>query len=165
MNGSPSSSSLTVENPQRDIRLAAMNLLARREYAYQELLTKLSQKFSKSEHHPQSMIEAQLQRLQDEGLQSDVRFVEAFINSKINSGKGPLLIRQQLQQKGVAADLVALGLEAVEEQWFDLAQQLYERKYRDRPLVELKERAKRMRFMASRGFMSHHFQHLLELEA
>ena len=155
---------LTVENPQRDIRLAAMNLLARREYSYRELLTKLTTKFSKSEHHPLVMIEEQLQRLCDEGLQCDNRFAEAFLNSKKNSGKGPLAIRQQMQLKGLSADLIARSLEAVEDEWFDLAEQLYARKYSGKPIGDYKEKAKRIRFMQARGFLSHHYSGLLEAD-
>ncbi|WP_339673231.1 hypothetical protein [Dasania marina] len=50
----------TPKNPPRDIRLAAMNLLARREHGYQELYSKLSSKFVKSEHHPPALIDNQL---------------------------------------------------------------------------------------------------------
>ena len=154
---------LVVENPQRDIRLAAMNLLARREHSFHELLTKLNKKFSKSEHHPEALVVEQIQRLSDEGLQSDERFVEAFINSKINAGKGPLVIQQLLKQKGLGNDLIALALEAVEHQWFDLAEELYQRKYYNKPLTDYKEKARRMRFMLSRGFHSKHFEHLIDI--
>ncbi|MCR8923469.1 recombination regulator RecX [Dasania sp. GY-MA-18] len=154
---------LKPENPSRDIRLAAMNLLARREHGYQELLTKLGSKFSKSEHHPPELITEQLQILREQGLQSDERFVEAFINSKKNSGKGPMVVRQQLQQKGLKSEQITLALEAVEDQWFALAQALYERKYQGQPIVDHKEKARRMRFMQSRGFSFDQFIHLLDL--
>ena len=157
MSHSTQPNSLTVENPAKDVRLAAMNLLARREHSFQELLTKLSQKFLKSEYHPIVLIEEQLQRLQDESLQSDERFTEAFINSKKNSGKGPLAIRQQLQQKGLSPALIEMGLQAIEEEWFALAENAYEKKYSGKPIVDQKEKAKRMRFMQGRGFLSHHY--------
>lgn len=160
-----SSNALTAENPQRDIRLAAMNLLARREHAFHELLTKLTQKFSKSDHHPRPMIEGELCRLKEEGLQSDERFVEAFINSKKNSGKGPLVIRQQLRQKGISDEMMALQLEAIDDEWFELAKELYRRKYHDKQIADHKEKAKRMRFMQSRGFLSEHYAHLLDINA
>ncbi|WP_339673210.1 regulatory protein RecX [Dasania marina] len=151
----------TPKNPPRDIRLAAMNLLARREHGYQELYSKLSSKFVKSEHHPPALIDEQLKMLREQGLQNDERFVEAFINSKKNSGKGPMVVRQQLQQKGINAELIALALEAVEEEWYALAQALYERKYQGEPFADHKEKAKRIRFMQSRGFSFDHFLHLL----
>ena len=72
-----------------------------------------------------------------------------------------MVVRQQLQQKGINAELIALALEAVEEEWYALAQALYERKYQGEPFADHKEKAKRIRFMQSRGFSFDHFLHLL----
>ena len=60
----------------KDIRRSAMNLLARREHGFNELVLKLSQRF------PKDRAVEQVDRLQKEGLQSDDRFVESFLNSR-----------------------------------------------------------------------------------
>ncbi|MGK0441245.1 MAG: regulatory protein [Pseudohongiellaceae bacterium] len=151
-----------VENPCRDIRFAAMSLLARREQSFHELLTKLGNKFLKSEHHPPELIKEQLLCLRNEGLQNDQRFVTSFVNSKKNSGKGPNAVRHQLQQKGVSGDLIAMALKVVADEWQDLAQQLYERKYGESHATNLKDKAKRMRFMHGRGFSPEHYSALLK---
>ncbi|WP_339673309.1 regulatory protein RecX [Dasania marina] len=73
-------------------------------------------------------------------MQNDERFVEGFINSKKNSGKGPMVVRQQPKQKGVNIELIALALEAVEEEWYALAQALHERKYQGEPFPTTKKK-------------------------
>lgn len=161
MKQNKASEKTTPENPAKEIRVAAMNLLARRDYSYHELVVKLGQKFADNSCYPQSLIHQQLQRLSDENLQSDERFVEVYINSKINSGKGPLAIRQQLQQKGIEGELIERGLAALDDEWFDLASALYHRKYANTVAVDQKEKAKRIRFMQGRGFIYKHFSALL----
>ena len=52
-----------------------------------------------------------MQRLADEGLQSDVRFAEAFVRSRILRGHGLTRIRQDIRQKGIADELVGQTLE------------------------------------------------------
>ena len=38
--------------------------------------------------------------LTDEGLQSDARYAGSFVQSRINQGKGPIRIRQELKERG-----------------------------------------------------------------
>ena len=80
----------------KEIRKKAMDFLARREYGQAELAKKLADKGYK-----RAIVEDELQRLTDEGLQSDTRFAESFVQSRINQGKGPQRIRADLRQRGV----------------------------------------------------------------
>jgi regulatory protein len=66
------------------IRSAAMDLLTGREFSRAELAKKLDNRFDGD-----SAISAVLDRLQEEGLQSDQRFAEAFLRSRIYRGQGP----------------------------------------------------------------------------
>ena len=75
----------------KEIRKKAMDFLARREYGQAELVKKLADK-----GYQRSIVEGELQRLTDEGLQSDTRFAESFVQSRINQGKGPVRIRADL---------------------------------------------------------------------
>ena len=133
----------------RQIRHAAMDLLCRREHSRQELLTKLSRRFNDCER---ALIEQQLQRLVEDRLQSDERFVESFVNGRKRQGKGPARIRQELQQKGVSSYLISQCLEASRDEWNELALEVYLRKFGDTPVVDHKDRARRLRFMQYRGF-------------
>ncbi len=138
-----------------------MDLLARREHACHELASKLSRKFSpfiESDDCPLSsdqfhdVIAEQIQRLTEENLQSDERFVESFINGRKAQGKGPLRIRQELEQRRVSSELIEAYLDESDEQWQELARQVYQRKYGSADAVAYQEKSKRLRFMQYRGF-------------
>ena len=129
------------------IRIAAMDLLTGREYSRAELATKLNKKF---DNH--SAIEQVLVQISDQGLQSDKRFAEAFIRSRLYRGHGLARLRQDIRQKGVADDLVAQALEDADINWFELAKDVAQRKFGDRQAADQREKAKRMRFMQYRGF-------------
>ena len=72
----------------RTVRAAAMDYLSRREHATDELFQKLLLK----EYEADDISET-LQHLTDQGLLSDSRFTEEFINLRISRGSGPLKIR------------------------------------------------------------------------
>ena len=81
-----------------------MNLLARREHSTRELRDKLLVRgFEEDEITPA------LQLLSQEGLLSDERFTESFIHWRIGRGSGPLKIRAELRQRGVADEIIATG--------------------------------------------------------
>lgn len=131
----------------RDI---ALQLLSRREYSRAEIAQKLKQKAVDT-----ADIEACLDTLEEQGLQSDVRFAESFIRSRIMRGQGVIRIKGELRQRGISQEIVAETLATVEENegvdWFELASDTLSRRFSS-PGESLKERAKRERFLASRGF-------------
>jgi regulatory protein len=133
--------------PERSIRNTALDILARREHTRQELTRKLKAKdFSDSE------IREQLETLITEGLQSDERFTESYTNMRRNRGYGPLKIKQELQQKGISSELIDSYLSFNDEIWLETACQAYEKKFSAKVLDSANQRAKRMRFLQSRGF-------------
>jgi regulatory protein len=128
-------------------RRKAMDLLARREHTRTELERKLT-----AAGFDADILADVLQQLADEGLQSDRRFVEAFVQSRINQGKGPLRIHADLGQRGVAAGLVDEALEKADADWYALARRARVRKFgRPRP-GEFRDKARQMRFLQYRGF-------------
>ncbi len=129
------------------MRNYAMGLLTGRDYSRVELATKLNKRFD--EH---SAIDEVLQRLADEGLQSDVRFAEAFVRSRILRGHGLTRIRQDIRQKGIADELVGQTLDAADVDWMALARDVAQRKFGQRRAADQRETAKRMRFLQYRGF-------------
>lgn len=135
-----------VKKDYNRVRLSAMNMLARREQSRQELENKLSARFELD------IVEQVLNELADEGLQSDQRFLESFVSSRISRGQGPLKISYELRNKGIAPDEIAERLSAYSDSWQDLAKETLERKFGVEPPADFKERQKRQRFIASRGF-------------
>ncbi len=129
------------------IRIAAMDLLTGREYSRAELATKLNKRF---DSHPS--IDEVLVKITEEGLQSDKRFAEAFIRSRLYRGHGLARIRQDIRPKGVADELVARALEEADIDWYKLAKDVAMRKFGRRQATDQREKAKRMRFMQYRGF-------------
>ena len=73
---------VVLDNPAA-VRRVAMDLLARREHGRVELARKLRRRGASAE-----LIEAALDRLCEEGLLSDARFLEAFVHSRARAGGG-----------------------------------------------------------------------------
>ena len=101
-----------------------------------------------------------MQVLIQDGLQSDERYAESYVHMRRNRGYGPLKIKQELQQRGVSSELVDAYVEFNDKIWLDTACQAYEKKFGGLAMGDAmesgaksaKERAKRMRFLQSRGF-------------
>ena len=134
-----------------------MNLLSRREHSLDELRQKLQRRFDNA-----AMRENQLQRLADENLQSDARFAESFARQRAGRGYGPSRVRQEMRQKGISDNAIAQAFETAELDWWALAESTFRKKFGEPARVEMKEKARRMRFMQYRGFSADHYQHLID---
>lgn len=142
-----------MNDPGRDqdtvLRAAAMDLLARREHSRHELKRKLASRF------PSEADGTRLPRiiaaLAAEGLQSDERCAESVVRSRRARGQGPLRIRQDLWQRGIADDLSGQVL-AGHDDWLELARSALEQKFGLKPPADRKQWARRARFLVSRGF-------------
>ena len=130
----------------KDIRRAAMDLLARREHGFFELERKLSVRF------PREMVVAVLTRLQQERLQSDERFVESYVYSRRQRGYGPVRIRAELLQKGLESELITQHLQCYQEDWTALVRKIKEQKFGTGQPASARERARQIRFLTGRGF-------------
>jgi regulatory protein len=129
------------------IRKKAMDLLARREHSEQELRRKL-----KSREYDANAIDEVLQALISDRLLSDDRFTEAYVNHRFNAGVGPLKIRYELRQKGVADSLADEFLELHSDRWDQLMVQQRVRKYGEVIPADYAVRMKQARFLQNRGF-------------
>ncbi|WP_346795628.1 regulatory protein RecX [Halomonas sp. Bachu 37] len=140
-------------------REQAIMLLARREYSRAELEQRLGAK-----GHPGDEIDACLDELVDKGLQSDTRFAESFVRSRVARGQGPIRIRTELFQRGISQSLAQDAIAEVEERegvdWFDLAATTLARRF-STPGDSPREYARRQRFLASRGFDFDQIRHAL----
>ena len=141
----------------KDIRRAAMDLLARREHSYSELVRKLSSRF------PENLVLEALQRLIDEGLQSDERFVESYIYSRQQRGYGPVRIRSELYQKGVDSELVVNFLFEDDDSWLKKAFEMRVKKFGEAVPHDAKSRAKQYRYLAQRGFSTRQINHSFQV--
>ena len=132
-----------------EARKKAMDYLARREYGNRELKKKLAKAGFFRE-----AVDPAVTQLVEDGLQSDRRFVEAFVQSRINQGKGPVRIIADLSQRGIDDSLTDEILTGCGEDWWALARAVRCRKFGKNLPTDFKEKAPQMRFLQYRGFQS-----------
>lgn len=118
-----------------------------REHSLWELQYKLQ-----SRGYDEHTIDCVLQGLGKSGLQSDDRFAECFIASRVNKGSGPVRIRAELRERGIDETLIQAHLEGCSDLWPELLQQVHDAKYGQHRAKDRKELAKRARFLEYRGF-------------
>jgi len=124
-----------------------MDLLCRREHSEFELTRKLKQR-----HFEKNEIETAIETLQQDNLQSDNRFVESLVNSRINGGFGPMKIRYELRQKGVSDGLVGDYFSSLKVDWQSIMVEQRIKKFGTGIPAEYKEKMKQARFLQNRGF-------------
>jgi regulatory protein len=125
----------------------AVSSLARRDHSALELSRKL-----KKSGFDEFEIEDSLAKLQQAGLQSDRRYAESFVNSRINRGYGSVRIRMELKERGVASDIITDSLQQAEIDWFALAAEVRSKRFGEHDPEDFKDRAKQQRFLQYRGF-------------
>ena len=129
------------------VRRTAMDLLARREHGRVELTRKLRQRGALPE-----MIETALDRLTEEGLLSESRYLESFVSYRARSGYGPLRIREELGQRGLQRSDIELALRESGIDWQEQLEDTWRRKFSGHLPIDARERAKQGRFLSYRGY-------------
>ena len=89
------------EKPAITVRRAAMNLLARREQSFFELVQKLTRKYPDFDR--EDIILPAIEKLREEDLQCDARFVESYVRYRSTRGMGPLKIEMNWTRRASAA--------------------------------------------------------------
>ncbi|KNH44590.1 recombination regulator RecX [Pseudomonas lini] len=129
------------------VRRTAMDLLARREHGRVELTRKLRQRGALPE-----MIDTALDRLTEEGLLSESRYLESFVSYRARSGYGPLRIREELSQRGLQRTDIELALRESGINWQEQLEDTWKRKFAGHLPIDARERAKQGRFLSYRGY-------------
>lgn len=126
---------------------SALRLLCRREHGARELHEKLKRKGFKDED-----IALVVHSCQEQGLQSDKRFVAQCIRARIHQGYGPLKIVQELKGKGIEPELIYQELQQEQEHWLEYAMAVWQKKFKGHNASSFHELQKRQRFLFYRGF-------------
>ena len=124
-----------------------MDLLARREHGRVELTRKLRQRGA-----PVELIETALERLAQEGLLSEARYLESFVGYRARAGYGPLRIREELIQRGLSRADVEQALRDSGIDWREQLEQVWRRKFAGQLPGDARERAQQGRFLSYRGY-------------
>ena len=130
-----------------DLKARALRLLARREHTRAELARKLAPDAGS----PQVLKEL-IDQLSSRAQLSDERYAEARTH-QLSRKFGASRIRRELVAKGIAREAAARLAADVEKTDLERAQSILARKYRSRAATP-QERARRARFLQSRGFSS-----------
>lgn len=131
----------------------ALGLLARREHSARELKAKLARKGLAADESAVALAD-----LQAKNYQSDTRFGEMLVRTRIAGGYGPRWILAELRQHGVMEDEAQVLLDAAEPDWPVLIRDLLRRRYGNKRALTPAERAKRAAFLLRRGFDAHTVQ-------
>jgi regulatory protein len=124
-----------------------MDLLARREHGRTELTRKLRQRGA-----PEELIESALDRLTEQGLLNEARFLHAYIASKARAGQGPQRIREDLAQRGLARAMIEEGLREADIDWAACLKDVWQRRFAGQLPRDQREHAQQGRFLAYRGY-------------
>ena len=125
----------------------ALKLLAQREHSRLELQRKLAAHVEEGDDLP-----AILDELEKRGFISEQRVVASVIYSKA-SRFGTARLVQELRSKGLDDEAVREAGEQLRDTELQRATDLWRKRF-GAPPADLKEKARQLRFMASRGFSS-----------
>jgi len=131
----------------RAARVAALDALARRDYASEDLRLKLLQK-----GYDAAIVSPLLDALRDEKLIDDRRYAENFVAYHAARGQGPLRIRLDLQRHGVQEPVVEECLETYPD-WIAQLQKARLKKF-GAQAPKNSDRRLQARFLSYRGFTS-----------
>ncbi len=123
----------------------ALRLLAGREHSRAELERKLAE----HEQEPGELARI-LDELQAKGFISQARVIESVIHRRA-ARFGAARIRQELGSKGLDPEAVAQAVEGLKASELERARAVWRKKFPE-PAADATERARQMRFLASRGF-------------
>ena len=123
----------------------ALRYLAGREHSRAELRRKLAP----FEEEP-GTLDPVLDELTEKDFLSDTRYVDSVLNRR--AGRlGGARIRQELQQKGVAAEAVSEAVLRLRDTEFTRAREVWGRRFEQLP-TDAAERGRQGRFLMARGF-------------
>ena len=132
----------------RSARALALDALARRDYASEDLRVKLLKK-----GYDAAVVTPLLDALRNEKLLDDRRYVENFVAYHASRGQGPLRVRLGLRQHGLQGPLVEEYLDAYPD-WIVQLQKARQKKFGARLPKNYADRQNQGRFLDYRGFTS-----------
>ena len=135
------------KNLNSDITKLITKYLSIREHSKLELHNKLTQK-----GHDSIDIRDCIDEFSSKDIQSDARFTEEFIRSKLKKNKGPKLISSELTRRGISDSLINKKISEVSyQEWCNAALKALVKKLHGAS-VSIYNKDKIYSFLISRGF-------------
>jgi regulatory protein len=131
----------------------ALKALVRREHSAVELRKKMLLK-----EFDEDDIDNALQTLQQQKYQSDERFAESLVNTRMRQGKGYLMIIRELNTHQIENPEHYLQ----DIDFYELCLQVKIKKFGAKKYQDVKTKAKQMRFLQGRGFDFDAITHAIE---
>lgn len=141
----------------QEIITVLLRLLANREHSQLELKRKLQQKGFAA-----VAIEAALLQFSAKHLQSDDRFIEAYIHARRQRGYGPVRIGHELRERGITAAAINQYLKGSDPLWLQRARYAREKKFGAALPTGFSERIRQQRFLEYRGFTPEQVNRIFE---
>ena len=143
----------------KEIEVAAVRLLSRREHSTEELRRKLTAK-----GYAEAGVATVLEKLAAKKLVSDERFVSSYVDHHARRGQGPVRIRAELRQQGITDSQIQQQVSGGDTDWNRLAGEVRRRKFGAGLPRTVGERAKQARFLQYRGFNSDQIRAALKFD-
>ncbi len=128
-------------------RASALAFLSRRDHAEAELRQKLQRK-----GYADASIDAVIADMHRLGYLDDARFASVYARQRAERGYGPVKIRHELAHKGVSPAVIETALDALGIDFELHCRHVHQRKFGAEPPADLKDKARRQRFLYQRGF-------------
>ncbi len=135
----------------------ALKCLARREHSSKELHHKLQLRSEDNDS-----IAATLQQLIAKKLLSDERFADSYVRMRLTRGYGPVRIRLELQERGIAAEVISSLLSSYNNDFQTQAKKVQQKKFGRGLPKDLSQKMQQMRFLHYRGFSSSQIKMVLD---
>ena len=132
----------------RAARAAALDALARRDHATEDLRRKLLEK-----GYDASVVTPLLEALRSEKLLDDRRYTENFVAYHAARGQGPVRVRAELRRRGLEGGLVEECLNAFPG-WISQLRRAQHKKFGEKPAAGFTDQQRQARFLSYRGFTS-----------
>ena len=130
----------------RAARVAALDALARRDYASEDLRRKLLDK-----GYDPTAVAGVIERLCSEKLVDDRRYVESFVSYRAARGQGPQRVRADLRKIGLEGEIVEQGLTAYGD-WIADLRRARQKKFGAQLPTLYADKQRQARFLGYRGF-------------
>ena len=144
----------------KKLTVTALAWLGRQEYSIAKFTKKLKDNHA-SDEQVQNIVEEFCAR----NWLSEQRYCEGFVRARIGKGQGKLRILNDGRGHQLDSNTLSEAIDAQEVDWFELALSTYVKRYgtgSQPKSMDIKEKAKRMRFMQYRGFTMEQVAYAME---